>query len=998
MVEDDVQLIHKVLSGDDEAFTALVQKHQQSVHALAWRRINDFQFAEEITQDAFLQAYKKLSTLKNPNQFAGWLYVITNRLCNKWRLKNKSAVESLEDVSMVEIENVSYEHYVSEQNEEEARTHRHKLVRKLLDKLPESERTVMTLYYLGEMTTKEISKFLGVSVDTITSRLQRARKRLQQEEELLVQETLGSVRLSENLTQNIARKVSDVKLTPSPTSKPFLPWMAFGAAAVFVLLLLSASNQYLVRFQKPYSFEAHSEPTIEIVDAPIVLDIDAKPAVRNQAGRADTPHQRSTAGVQVSEPVLAATAQGESLRPSAAQWAQSTGPQGGPVFDIFATSQGVLYAFSPTGTYRLPANATAWMPVDIDVLTEGSRVPMTEHQGTLYIAATNTVFASTDNGETWHRFCSRPEGNAIGFIITDVANGTGSQVGPTMYLALRNKGVFRATDADEQWTLLNDGLKDRTISTLATIGDTVFAGTDSGLYRLDDSGAWERLLVDGPGSIYALAVSEENLYAATGPNFLTLQQVKSEPTKVTQTMYDNNLRLSRVFHSADLGVSWTEITPTDGTHPISAPFGISLSVAGKTILAQGFTRFRSTDGGQTWTDLGFGMNSSILSAFPSAVVNENTFYKTGPSGIYRTTDAGESWQLFMDGIVGTRMLNLGSVNNRLYAHTEEGILQSTDGGESWKPVPVDANKFPHQPVKDAQTHLPEIYTKVSADSRLTIAGNILYAISPEENNSRVFRLSADGNALIPIPGVPAFEGVVPSTNNGKAVSEGHKRDSDLHTSRRKKHERIGAFSVSRGTLYAEYKRQLFKWKPGDAAWKDTGLLDTGEPPEANLKCGFRLAVSGETLYVGKRDGRLLQSLDAGNSWRDITPNLPFHFTCFQDIVFAGSTVYIATDSGVLASQTGEHWRVIADEVVIDRFAVDGTTTPKTIDRSIQIYGAGDTGVYRLDVHNKWKRISSGVPGQVVSLVVDRDKLYVATKHRGMFHISLDEESYTLSQK
>ena len=124
----------------------------------------------------------------------------------------------------------------------------------------------------------------------------------------------------------------------------------------------------------------------------------------------------------------------------------------------------------------------------------------------------------------------------------------------TMYLALRNKGVFRATDTDKQWTLLNNGLKgNRTISTLATIGDTVFASTGSGLYRLDDSGAWERLLVDVPGSIYALAVSEDNLYVGTGPDFFTLPQIGSEPTEVIQATYDNNLRMSRVFHSADLG-------------------------------------------------------------------------------------------------------------------------------------------------------------------------------------------------------------------------------------------------------------------------------------------------------------------------------------------------------------------------------------------------------------------------------------------------------------
>ena len=50
---------------------------------------------------------------------------------------------------------------------------------------------------------------------------------------------------------------------------------------------------------------------------------------------------------------------------------------------------------------------------------------MTEHQGTLYIAATDTVLASTDNGETWRMLCARPEGNAIGFVIVDEIQGTG---------------------------------------------------------------------------------------------------------------------------------------------------------------------------------------------------------------------------------------------------------------------------------------------------------------------------------------------------------------------------------------------------------------------------------------------------------------------------------------------------------------------------------------------------------------------------------------------
>ena len=222
--EDDVQLIHRILSGDDVAFSILVEKYQKSVHALVWRKIGDFHYAEEITQDTFCQVYKKLPTLRNPNQFAGWLYVIANRRCLNWLRKQKTAMQSLEDTRVEEVEKFSYTRYLSEHRETEAEEHRHEIVKKLLAKLPESERTVMTLYYLGEMTTKEISKFLGVSVKTISSRLLRARKRLQEKEEFLVQEVLGGVQLSANLTENIMRQVADLKPTPPTATKPLLPW------------------------------------------------------------------------------------------------------------------------------------------------------------------------------------------------------------------------------------------------------------------------------------------------------------------------------------------------------------------------------------------------------------------------------------------------------------------------------------------------------------------------------------------------------------------------------------------------------------------------------------------------------------------------------------------------------------------------------------------------------------------------------------------------------
>ena len=190
--EDDVQLIYNILSGDEGAFSILVQKYQKSVHALVWRKIGDFHHAEEITQDTFLQAYKKLPTLKDPHQFAGWLYVIANRFCIDWLRKKKLAVQSIEDTPMAEIEKSAYTHHLLEQRQADTAERHREVVRKLLARLPESERTVVTLYYLGEMKVNEISKFLGVSVSTINTRLHRARKRLQKEE-CLVQEVLGGV-------------------------------------------------------------------------------------------------------------------------------------------------------------------------------------------------------------------------------------------------------------------------------------------------------------------------------------------------------------------------------------------------------------------------------------------------------------------------------------------------------------------------------------------------------------------------------------------------------------------------------------------------------------------------------------------------------------------------------------------------------------------------------------------------------------------------------------
>ena len=322
MKNNDAQLIQRVLDGDDTAFSELVRKYQRSVHALAWRKIGDFHIAEDITQETFLKAYQRLSTLKEPQSFASWLYVITANQCSTWLRKKRFRTQSLEDTSSAQLERVTYSGYVIEENERMTVETQREVVKKLLAKLKESDRTVITLYYFGGMTYEEISKFLGVSVGAIKNRVYRAQERLKKEEPM-IREALENFQITPNLTENIMREVSRLKPVAPSGSKPFVPWGTIGVSAlVIVFLMLGIGNhQLLSRFQKPYSFDATSEMTIELIEAPVVLNLESKPDVRTQFGNANTPSKNAPSNQQPNEAsALVAEAQADDTVKDYSQW------------------------------------------------------------------------------------------------------------------------------------------------------------------------------------------------------------------------------------------------------------------------------------------------------------------------------------------------------------------------------------------------------------------------------------------------------------------------------------------------------------------------------------------------------------------------------------------------------------------------------------------------------------------------------------------------------
>ena len=410
-------------------------------------------------------------------------------------------------------------------------------------------------------------------------------------------------------------------------------------------------------------------------------------------------------------------------------------------------------------------------------------------------------------------------------------------------------------------------------------------------------------------------------------------------------------------------------------------------------------RHRSTDNGQTWTELSGDGNLFMIDSLPVVAVNKTTFYKVSPFGIRRTTDGGKSWQLLIDGMAGTRLKDLVTFNDRLYAHNGYAVYQSTDEGVSWKKISITERFTGQVTTITTSSSKPEsARISHSFNSKLVVDDNNLYLISPETNNLQISRVSTDDNIRSPIQGIPASDDKALSRKfraDSEAakkthLSEGYEKEhhavvSILPPPIRGKDGKTRMIVVCNDVFYAEHRRTLFKWRLGAPEWISTGLTDMSQESYNNDSQDLKLAVSGETIYVGKRDGKLFQSLDGGSSWRDVTPSLPLHFTRFTEIIFADSTVYVATEEGVLSSETGAYWRVLTDSAgmrpIIDRFAVEGPT----------VYGAGNVGVYRLDTGNQWKQVSSEALGETAALAVINDKLYSAIKDRGIFHISLAEK-------
>lgn len=176
--QDEAELVNASRKGSQDAFATLVQLHQRRVFNLVYRMMQDYEEANEMTQETFLAAWQGLPSFRGDARFSTWLYRIAYNCCLKQlELRKRDRALQLAMQGEQVLAQESFDEFADAELDAEDRQ---EMVRAQLSMLPAKYRVVLVLRHLQEMTYEEIAEILKMPVGTIKTHLFRARNLLKE--------------------------------------------------------------------------------------------------------------------------------------------------------------------------------------------------------------------------------------------------------------------------------------------------------------------------------------------------------------------------------------------------------------------------------------------------------------------------------------------------------------------------------------------------------------------------------------------------------------------------------------------------------------------------------------------------------------------------------------------------------------------------------------------------------------------------------------------------
>lgn len=189
---NDADFVRRVRSGDTDAYAHLVEHYRNAIYGLAYHRLQNFEDARDVAQEAFIQAYLRLHQLQDPAKFGAWLRQIASNECRMWQRRQHPA-ESLEALPPGANHSAQVETKMA--------------VQQMLACLSGESRLTLTLFYLQSYSLQEIADFLEVPVTTIKSRLRNARTKLRKELWDMLEDTIKPAPLPQDFATRIMQLI-----------------------------------------------------------------------------------------------------------------------------------------------------------------------------------------------------------------------------------------------------------------------------------------------------------------------------------------------------------------------------------------------------------------------------------------------------------------------------------------------------------------------------------------------------------------------------------------------------------------------------------------------------------------------------------------------------------------------------------------------------------------------------------------------------------------------
>ena len=188
--EIDLALVRRVQGGDRRAFDMLVLKYQHKVASLVSRLVHDHAEVQDVTQEAFIKAYRGLKNFRGDSAFYTWLYRIAiNTAKNHLASMSRKVTEGPDIADAEHFESASALHDIADPQRELMTDEVSETVQHTIMSLPDELKTAITLRELKGMSYEEIAEVMECPIGTVRSRIFRAREAIEQRLHPLIDET-----------------------------------------------------------------------------------------------------------------------------------------------------------------------------------------------------------------------------------------------------------------------------------------------------------------------------------------------------------------------------------------------------------------------------------------------------------------------------------------------------------------------------------------------------------------------------------------------------------------------------------------------------------------------------------------------------------------------------------------------------------------------------------------------------------------------------------------